>query len=254
MTINTYQRVLDELSAVGFSGRFSPFLQCEPLLDKRLPELISMTRKSLPRAKLLIQSNGDMLTVTKGILLFKAGLHKLIINCYDNENGRLDRLRSVADEITKQMPDVSHVRGGFNRMIRQGPSNYIPMEITIEDKTKWTMDGQENWAGNVPGIHLTRQPVRARCFRPFNQLYIHYNGNVVLCCCDWKGEVVFGNLLEESLGKIFSGPLATMYRQNLNNKNRNMKLCDVCDFPGSIPLPVRIADRVTNFVNRFRDR
>ncbi|MGA8833587.1 MAG: SPASM domain-containing protein [Desulfomonilaceae bacterium] len=252
MSLITYQRIIDELAALGFSGRFSPFLQCEPLLDKRLPELISIAHESLPRAKLLIQTNGDMLTAQKGITLFKAGLHKLVINCYDDKKGRLGRLHSIATEITNQMPDVRNAKGGFHMMIRPERSNRVRQEITIENKTTWTKDGQENWAGNVPGIHLVREPMKAWCFRPFYQLYVHYNGNVVLCCCDWKGDVVFGNIQEKSLGEIFSGPVATTYRQNLKNKNRQMKLCDVCDYPGKLPSSARIFYYVINFMNRLR--
>ncbi|MDA8408672.1 MAG: hypothetical protein M0T73_17665, partial [Deltaproteobacteria bacterium] len=149
MSLVTYKRIIEELAALRFSGRFSPFLQCEPLLDKRLPELISITGEFLPRAKLLIQTNGDMLTAKKGITLFKSGLHKLVINCYDDEKNRLSRLRNIATEIKSQMPEVKYSVGGFHMMIRPERPNHIRQEITIEDKTTWTKDGQENWAGNV---------------------------------------------------------------------------------------------------------
>ncbi|MCL5125259.1 MAG: SPASM domain-containing protein [Deltaproteobacteria bacterium] len=251
MPLDTYRRILDELAALNFCGRFSPFLQCEPLLDKRLPELVSMARETLPKAKLLIQSNGDMLTAQKGIALFEAGLHKLVINCYDNKQNRLKHLDLIATEITTKNPNVRYVMGNFFKMIRPERSNSIKQEIVIEDKTHWTKDGQENWAGNVPGIHLQRKSMKAWCFRPFNQLYVHHNGNVVLCCCDWKGDVVFGNVLDKSLVEIFSGPLATTYRKNLNEKNRQMKLCDVCDFPGKPPLLARISHRMIKFANRL---
>ncbi len=85
MSLETYQRVLDELASLGFSGRFSPYLQGEPLLDNRMPQLVAMARQTLPQAKILIQTNGDALTVEKGLALFEAGLHKLIVNCYDND-------------------------------------------------------------------------------------------------------------------------------------------------------------------------
>ena len=48
ISFETYKRVLDELAALGFSGRFSPYLQGEPLLDTRLPELVSMALECLP--------------------------------------------------------------------------------------------------------------------------------------------------------------------------------------------------------------
>jgi hypothetical protein len=252
ISFETYERVLDELAALGFSGRFSPYLQGEPLLDKRLPELVSMARQRLPHAKLLVQTNGDALTLEKGLALFRAGLHKLIINCYDNDNGRVAKLQTTAREITAGIADAKCVRGGFVMMIRPEGFHRLSQEITLEDKTHWTKDSKENWAGNVPGIHLVKEPLKAWCFRPFHQLYVHVNGNVVLCCCDWKGDVVFGNINAAGLVEIFSGPAATMYRENLKNKNRHMRLCDVCDYPGNYPLSHRVLFHVANFVNRFR--
>ncbi|MGC8659582.1 MAG: radical SAM/SPASM domain-containing protein [Desulfomonilaceae bacterium] len=252
MPLDTYRRILDELAAVNFTGRFSPFLQCEPLLDKRLPDLVSLARQYLPSSKLLLQTNGDMLTAEKGSALFEAGLHKLVINCYDDKHDRLKNLNSIATEISERRPGVKHVTGNFFHMIRPEPLNSIKQEIIIENKTHWTKDGQENWAGNVPGIHLQQKSLKAWCFRPFNQLYIHQNGNVVLCCCDWKGDVIFGNILEKSLVQILDGPLATMYRKNLNEKNRRMKLCEVCDFPGKPPVVARISHALTKLANRLR--
>jgi radical SAM protein with 4Fe4S-binding SPASM domain len=251
--METYRRVLAELSSMDFAGRFSPYLQSEPLLDKRLPMLIRMAREQLPKAKLLVQSNGDLLTVPKAIALFEAGLHKLIINCYDNDHGRLSRLRALADELAERIPDVRHLRRGFYSMVRTEQPGKVRKEIVVEDKTRWTADGQENWAGNVPGIHLVREPMKAWCFRPFHQLYVHYNGNVVLCCCDWKGEVVFGNINDQSLGEIFDSQLARAYRTKLKNKDRHMKLCDVCDFRGGYKLYARVGHFVsglTRYINR----
>jgi radical SAM protein with 4Fe4S-binding SPASM domain len=82
--------------------------------------------------------------------------------------------------------------------------------------------------------------LRKSCRRPFNQLYVHYNGNVVLCCCDWKEEVIFGNLMKDSLAEIFSGPVPAKYRENLARKNRNMKLCEVCNYCGNYPFIDRL--------------
>ncbi len=240
MTLETYQRVLDELASIDFSGRFSPYLQGEPLLDKRMPQLIEMTRKTLPRAKILIQSNGDFLTAEKGEELFRSGLHKLIINAYDSNGNRAATLDQIADELTRRVPGLSRLKGDFQTMIRPEPKGKFKREILIEDKSWWRRDSQDNWAGNVPGMPLLKAPLDRYCFRPFEHLSVHYTGNVVLCCCDWKGEVVLGNLTETSLPEILSGEVATMYRNNLAHKNRRMKLCERCDFRGKHPLTTRI--------------
>ncbi len=244
MSLETYQRVLDELASLGFSGRFSPYLQGEPLLDKRLPELVARARATLPRAKLLIQSNGDALTVEKGLALFEAGLHKLIINCYDDQN-QLSRVQGMVREMVGRQSDLRFIQDSFARMIRPERHGQIKREIAIEDKTWWKADSADNWAGNIPGA--LAEPLKKWCFCPFNQLYVHSNGNVVLCCCDWKGEVVFGNLTRQSLSEVYSSAIAARYRENLSKKNRKMKLCEVCDYRGKYLLK----DRLMLFISRL---
>ncbi len=242
MSLETYQRVLDELASLGFSGRFSPYFQGESLLDKRLPRLVAMARDTLPRAKLLIQTNGDPLTVEKGVALFAAGLHKLIINCYDSRE-QVARMQAMAREMVGRQSDLSFIKGRLGRMIRPERPGQIKKEIAIDDKTWWKEDSAENWAGNIPGS--LPQPLRKSCIRPFNQFYVHFNGDVVLCCCDWRGEVVFGNLTRASLSEVYYGPLATQYRENLARKNRKMKLCEVCNYCGNYSL----RDRVLLFIS-----
>ncbi|MEW6349448.1 MAG: SPASM domain-containing protein [Thermodesulfobacteriota bacterium] len=240
MTLETFQRVLDELASIGFAGRISPYLQGEPLLDKRMPQLIEMIRKTLPGSKILMQSNGDFLTVEKGEAVFGAGLHKLILNAYDSNGDRSATLNRIADELVGKVPGLRKLKGNFQTMIRPEPPGNVTREILIEDKSWWTRDSQDNWAGNVPGMPPLKTPINKYCFRPFEHLSVHYNGNVVLCCCDWKGEVVFGNLNESSLTDILAGEVATTYRHNLAHQNRRMPLCERCDFKGKHPLTARI--------------
>lgn len=247
MSLETYQRVLDELAALDFSGRFSPYLQAEPLLDKRLPELVAMARQALPRAKLLIQTNGDVLTVEKGLALFEAGLHKLVINCYDNAE-QVSRMQGLVREIVGRRADLRFIKGRFARLIRPEPHGQIKREISIEDKTWWKADSVSNRAGNIPGA--LPEPLRKSCFRPFKQLYVHFNGDVILCCCDWKGEVVFGNLMQESLPEVYSSPIAREYRENLAKKNRKLKLCEVCDYRGKHLLWDRLMLMTYRIINR----
>jgi radical SAM protein with 4Fe4S-binding SPASM domain len=248
MSLEIYQRVLAELGSLGFAGRFSPYLQGEPLLDNRLPQLLTLARAALPRAQLLIQTNGDALTVEKGLALFEAGLHKMIINCYEDQ-AQVARMRNLVTEMLGRQPDLRIVNGNLGRMIRP-EQGQIRREIAIDDKTWWREDTAENWGGNIPGA--LGEPLRQSCVRPFQQLYVHANGDVVLCCCDWKGEVVFGNVMQASLSQIFSGPLATRYRQNLAQKNRKMKLCEVCNYRGDFHVREHLLLLLSRLGNKVR--
>ena len=252
MPLETYKCVLNELASIGFSGRFSPYLMGEPLLDDRIPQFIGMASTILPRAKLLLQTNGDALTIEKGIAMFDNGLHKLVINCYDGRDNHVEKMRAIGRQLAKCLPECRCIRADFHWMIRPEHPGRIAREIVIEDKTHWTRDGQDNWAGNVPGIKVPREPLKRSCFRPFKQLFVHHSGNVVLCCCDWKGEVVFGNLREARLIEVYDGPIANKYRANLTQKDRGMALCKACDFRGNHPLGWRLIWHALGVINRIQ--
>ena len=251
MEMAAYERILGELASEGFAGRFSPYLQGEPMLDPRMAERVARARARLPEAKILIQSNGDLMTVEKGEELFRMGLHKLILNCYDDEGGRLEGLRNLAKELARRVPGLEVLtRGEFGRMALGTEAGEIRKQIAVTDKTWWKHDSMENWAGNVPSIPPLVRPLRRSCFRPFEQLYVRWNGDAVLCCCDWKGEVVLGNLLERPLREVFNSEVAARYRRSLERKDRNLPLCRSCDFKGAHPWGERMLARMSRWTGR----
>jgi len=235
MPLSTYERLLDELRAIPFRGRFSPYLMNESLLDVRLASLLRMARDRLPGCFQFISTNGDALDVRRGVELFEAGLDSLTINCYDSEAGRLDRLTAIAAAIADRVPNVRLLDGAtpFRTMVTPGAGERWP-RICVRDCRRFTIDTLDNIAGNVPGARLPAKPIAASCYRPFVQLHIRYNGDVVLCHCDWKGEVVFGNIGRSSLDEIYNSSLARRYRDSLTRADRRLPLCARCDFGGSL--------------------
>ncbi len=225
MPLETYERVLDELVRTGFEGRLSPYCMNEPLLDRRLPELVARARAKLPTTRILLQTNGDALKPELGIRLMDAGVNRLIVNVYDKSN--LSRFRYLANEISAARDGVLSV--GYLGRGRLSPRS---RQVQVRDCTIYGTDNLTNRAGNTDGTVLA-EPLKAGCKRPFNQLYVRHDGDVVLCSCDWKAEVVFGNLVEQSLEEVWHSPVAQAYRRKLAKKDRNMKLCEGCDYGGS---------------------
>ena len=100
---------------------------------------------------------------------------------------------------------------------------------------------QEAEAGNVAPHGPSSQeaeagaagPARFRaCQRPFVKAYILYNGDLVLCNCDWRRTTVIGNAGEESLVDIWQGPrLMEIRRQHVRGRFPEDALCARCDYP-----------------------
>ena len=70
------------------------------------------------------------------------------------------------------------------------------------------------------------------CQRPFVKAYVLFNGDVVLCNCDWSRTTILGNVTEASLEEIWNGPeYANIRRRHLLGELRAGSVCARCDYP-----------------------
>jgi radical SAM protein with 4Fe4S-binding SPASM domain len=60
--------------------------------------------------------------------------------------------------------------------------------------------------------------------------YINYMGDVILCCSDYKYEVVFGNVMNKSFGEIYNSDFYNQYREmHKSGRGKEMPLCVNCN-------------------------
>ena len=88
----------------------------------------------------------------------------------------------------------------------------------------------QNRSGNVPKARQVTGPLPFGCSRPSQQMYVNYRGEAVLCCNDWRFEVIMGDTAQATLGEIWLNDKYQRYRRNLQQKNRAMPLCATCDY------------------------
>ncbi len=235
MPLHCYERILDELAAFGFAGRFSPYLNNESLLDKRLVRLVALARARLPASVLFVATNGDALTMDRALALFDAGLDRITINCYDDDKDRIARMRRLAHDLCARIAELRRADDAtFAEMVDMADGEARRRIICVRDCTGLRVEDMSNIAGNVPDAAIPAAPLTLSCYRPFEQLHVRYNGDVVLCHCDWKGEVVFGNINGQSLSDIYDGAVARGYRERLARRDRRARLCSQCDFAGAL--------------------
>ena len=228
MDMAVYDRIIQELRDINFSGRFSPFLMNEPLLDNRLPALVHRARTALPKAHICIDTNGTLLTKEKLALLVDAGMNMIYVNCYSGK-GQFDKLSKMVNEIgvgeglvSLRIIDGETIGGFYNR----GGNIQIPTSLRNNKKLNLIK----------PFVRQLKRRIKYHvldykyCDQPFVQMFINYKGDVVLCCSDYKYEVVIGNILEDSIVDIwFNEKLAHYRKMLLAGKRNKLPLCKECD-------------------------
>ena len=85
------------------------------------------------------------------------------------------------------------------------------------------------------GVKPLKEPLEKKCVRPFREMIILYDGEVVLCCADSGNDFKLGNLNRHSFKQIwFKNRKLIIARLLLFNKFRIFPPCNRCDFNGGM--------------------
>ena len=206
-----------ELKQLNFENRilFSGFV--EPLLDKKLYEKIKLLKNYLPKSKIEINTNGDVLNKKRLIKLFENGLDVLLISVYDSKED--------ADRFEKLCIDT-----GLNE------NQYVIRHRYYSEENDFgiTLSNRAGMMNNADfSISSLKEPLNSPCYYPSYTFFLDYQGDVLMCPHDWGKKLILGNLNEKSFSEIWYSKKAVMIRKKLNSGNRKIKPGDVCDVKGT---------------------
>jgi radical SAM protein with 4Fe4S-binding SPASM domain len=249
MPIELITKVLNELANVNYKGRIELYIYNESTLDKRLIEIIALVRSKLPQACIMINTNGDTFKTWEDInKYFVAGLNQMQINIYSNGDGkdeeryqkglefatnRHEKMLAMVAELKKQDPKVTeegnlyHYVGPKSKIVKVVPK----YGVKPDGKRKFGIHHFSNRSGNVGDfVPALKEPLKNSCAKPFRMLNINWKGEALLCCNDYNGETSVGNIKDNTVIELWNSQKLQVYRLRLQNKNRNMKFCDKCDY------------------------
>ena len=242
MDDDLFHKIIDECGK-HFIGRISPYLQNEPLLDKKMPERIAyINKQKRPGTKTKINSNGALLTPEMSEGLVDAGLRHLWLS-----------VQGYSEETYKKSMNLSYTRimDNIDRFldIREKKKKLLPKltvttllttitEPEIEYARKYWADRDirfkvhkmDNRAGvDIKNLAISKPRLRRNCTLFLKQAYVVYNGDVILCCHDWRRSVVLGNLREQSLAEIWNSKrFKDIIHEYYAGDFTNCEICRTC--------------------------
>jgi len=229
----------------------------EPLLNKNLPAFIKEL-KDIGVSKTVITTNGSLLKERISKDLIRAGLDEIKfsfdgISADDNNKIRakgnfLEEAKNVKEfcklkkELHSQTPYViiSNIRicgrslletlSAKNNYVFQTPPEYLTKyfsnesnEIEFRSFPAMVWPGFEKY-GEFEAVYFKNTKPKY-CTSLFETTTILTNGDVVLCCYDLKGELILGNIYQESLFNIWNSKKYTNIRSNF----KKQEYCDLCN-------------------------
>jgi radical SAM protein with 4Fe4S-binding SPASM domain len=217
LPIEVYEGIMKDLNKVGFKGGIIYSAFSEPFLYNHLEEVIKISKKQCPESRIEVVTNGDFLTIDKINTLFKAGLTRMDVSIYDGP----DKVKHFQD---------LRIESGLNK------EQFHIRERWYAPEEHFGIGAISNRAGAniMPEINVNKitTALERKCFYPFYQLIVDYDGGVLLCNHDWDKRLSMGNVKETSIIDIWNSKKYKEVRGNLANADRNHSPCDRCDANG----------------------
>jgi radical SAM protein with 4Fe4S-binding SPASM domain len=236
MDMDLYKKIVDECAALGIT-HVRVHNYGEPFLDRQLVEKVRYA-KSKGIAEVGMISNGSLITEEIARGMIDAGLDAINISVdasgkevfektrihlkYDDVIGNIKTLARLRKESGRKRPKLilSFVRQNNSADERA----FIDEWSNVADKVHVT--DLHNWAGTLNNHSDVRYP----CYRLWLTFTVLWDGRVSLCCADFDGRHILGDLRTQTIAQIWnSPPYRAVRKQHLDNGGP--EICRSCDLP-----------------------
>lgn len=187
-----------------YRGKISPHFYGEPLLDTRLETFIRYCKQKLPNASIEIYTNGCFLDVDRFLSLKCSGVDFFWIS--QHEETPPQKLIETLEIIKADYPEL----------------------YTVNYNHEYLAEYKMNRGGllDLETLPLPEQQF-ARC-ATYRDITIDVKGNFILCCNDYFGRHVFGNINEMSVREIWESPEYCEVRNKLFFGFLPLAICKKC--------------------------
>jgi len=236
MTVELFRKIVDECADLGITHvRMHNY--GEAFMDRRLVEKVRYAKQKGIREVGMI-SNGSLITEPVARGMIEAGLDAINISVdasgkevfeatriglkYDKVIANIERLLRLRTESGKRRPKL------ILSFVRQNNSAdeaaFIEHWRSIADKIHVT--DLHNWAGTLN----TESDVNYPCYRPWLTFTVLWDGRVSLCCADFDGKTILGNLNTQTIAEVWNAePYRNVRREHL--ESGGPEVCRACDLP-----------------------
>ncbi|MFA4890697.1 MAG: radical SAM/SPASM domain-containing protein [Candidatus Paceibacterota bacterium] len=225
MTDELFHKIIKEGKEMGIK-LFSPFLNGEPFVFPKIYEWLDYMEKE--GVMVILYTNGEFLDADR--LIKYPNIR--YVNCSFN-----GATKETYDKVMRG-PNFDKTRENIKYLISKAPFRVkVSMIVTEENaheqklfKEMWgrhaKLGGYANWAGAMRSA-LEKKGKRRPCYHLLNHLTILWDGRVNLCCMDYDGKVILGDLNKQSLKEVLKNiePL----RERHKKLDFDMPLCKDCN-------------------------
>lgn len=237
MAVSLAERLCSLLLEEGWTPRIEFAMHGEPSLHPNMLTILHEFRHRLgPKIHLMMTSNGaGFLKNTTRIDLALRYLNVLALDAYEN----VQIVPKILERYNGQhQPKHYPADKAANPHQRRKPGQHdLVIVQDIMQASTGTHASINNHCGC--GAPPNERAQGKRCAKPFRELSVRWDGNVALCCNDWRGYFKVGNLNTHTLQQVWQHPAMVAARKHLYHGLRTFTPCQGCDAlsyrPGLLP-------------------
>jgi radical SAM protein with 4Fe4S-binding SPASM domain len=236
MDMDLFKKIVDECATLGIT-HVRVHNYGEPFLDRQLVEKVRYAKARGIKEVGMI-SNGSLITEELARGMIDAGLDaiNISVDAAGKEVFERTRLNLDYDTVIGNVRTLARLRKESGRthpklilsFVRQNNSAdeqaFIREWSQVADKIHVT--DLHNWAGTLNA----KSDVNYPCYRLWLTFTVLWDGRVSLCCADFDGRHILGDLRTSTIAEIWNSPAyRAVRRQHL--ESGGPEICRSCDLP-----------------------
>lgn len=178
MLDSLYNRILDDLASIEYNQALVWSRYHEPLAHSSIFERVARARARLPKAYLVLVSNGDYLNHESLQQLESADADRLMLDLYLPEGHERD-LAEIETEKRKFAARTGLVLSPIGEFDYRCCGSRIQITMGVP---RYTGEHVSTRGGLVDVVHLRTYQRHTVCFNPLHSVVVDFNGKGMLCC------------------------------------------------------------------------
>jgi MoaA/NifB/PqqE/SkfB family radical SAM enzyme len=236
MAWDLFAKITDECASLGI-GHVRLHNYGEAFVDRRLADKIAYAKHKGIREVGII-SNGSLITEEVARAVVAAGLDAINISV-DAAGKEVFESTRIGLKYDKVMAGIEHLLAARQALGRSRPKlilSFVRQNNSSEERAfieRWTARADKihitdlhNWAGTLHHESDVRYP----CYRPWLTFTVLWDGRVSLCCADFDGRHVLGDLRTHTIAEVWNSDLYRETRR-AHLDHGGPAICQSCDLP-----------------------
>ncbi|MEQ8768703.1 MAG: radical SAM protein [Planctomycetota bacterium] len=219
LDFEVFRKIIDENPGLDF---ILPFQWGEPLLHPQIFEMIEYANRAGVRT--MITTNGTLFTEEKIEKIVQSPLTRITFSI-DGDDESHERIRGFPlKELERGLIALKKRRDETGSKLR------IDASMVIDAETEPHFEAyRQRWEEIVDRLQaipkFESKPRTRTCREPWRgSIVVLANGDVTVCCADYEGDAVFGNVRDSSLEELWNGETMREFRR----RHRDRDFPDLC--------------------------